>query len=144
MKSSILPAIKDCFPALTSHSRWLVGDGTRINFWQDKWLAQPLFSLVNWQGNCGGFLSTVSSIISNGKWCIPEYLASSFPHIADMIQSICVPPSPAADWVIWELSKTGAPTFADFYNFARISRPLVVWSSYIWKSFIPPKNSFIL
>ncbi|KAK2658636.1 hypothetical protein Ddye_005169 [Dipteronia dyeriana] len=50
MKSSIISLVWDCFSSISRHSRWLVGDGSLINLWKDKWLDRSILSLVNYHG----------------------------------------------------------------------------------------------
>ncbi|TXG51586.1 hypothetical protein EZV62_024110 [Acer yangbiense] len=48
MKSSIVSLVRDCFPSISRYSRWLIGDGSLINLWKDKWLDHSILSLVNY------------------------------------------------------------------------------------------------
>lgn len=44
--SSILPGIRDVFSAFKSNCRWIIGDGSSIHFWYDKWLNNPIVEMI--------------------------------------------------------------------------------------------------
>lgn len=41
---SIWSGVTHVLHIISLYSRWVVGDGAKINFWQDRWLNVPIFS----------------------------------------------------------------------------------------------------
>ncbi|KAK3205108.1 hypothetical protein Dsin_019154 [Dipteronia sinensis] len=129
--------LRDCFSSISRHSRWLIGDGSLINLWKDTWLDRSILSLVNYHGNCSSLSYTVSSFICHGCWCIPASFIFGFPHVADMIRKVFLPPNNAQDQLVWELSRSGTPSFAELYDFVQGFKPKVTCSKVvydIWKA----------
>ncbi|KAK0601517.1 hypothetical protein LWI29_026244 [Acer saccharum] len=143
-RSPLHIALKACISLVHINSRWLVGDGTNIHLWTDKWLQNPILSIIMWSGNNKGFNSRVSSLISDETWCIPANFVDRYPSVSTMIKDIRIHPSPAADQLIWEPSSTGKPSFADIYTLVQGSMTKTSLSRVIWNQFIPPRNTVLV
>lgn len=82
VNSFIWPALRNCYAMVLENSTWLIGDGKTMNFWNDKWLEEPLVKLMNipdsWQKS---LLVVVKDFISNRCWNIPICLQTHFPNL---------------------------------------------------------------
>ena len=47
MKSAIWPGIKEALPIIFLHCRWIVGNGKMVNFWLDRWVLNPIASVLD-------------------------------------------------------------------------------------------------
>ncbi|OVA01200.1 hypothetical protein BVC80_8355g6 [Macleaya cordata] len=80
------------------HARWLLGDGTTINFWFDRWLSNPIIDIIEVPDNIKKQLTaTVNWFIVNGRWSLPRSLCESYPEVVEEIQNLDLPLSPISD-----------------------------------------------
>ncbi|OVA03853.1 hypothetical protein BVC80_1323g13 [Macleaya cordata] len=45
--SSLWSGLRSMIPSVELHARWLLGDGTTINFWRDRWLTSPIVDMID-------------------------------------------------------------------------------------------------
>lgn len=45
--TSILPTIKCHLQDINLHTVWILGDGSKVNFWRDRWLDEPVVNLIH-------------------------------------------------------------------------------------------------
>lgn len=70
-KSSIWPGIKRFYNIIKANTSWIIGDGSRVNFWKDKWLFSPIVDLISIPADMQGMLhAKVCDFIKNGSWCL--------------------------------------------------------------------------
>ncbi|XP_073014526.1 uncharacterized protein [Primulina eburnea] len=91
---------------------WRVGDGTKINIFEDRWIPSMCSnlhgSLVSWdQGR------TVSTLIRNGGWDNDLTISSFNPHVASEILKIPLPVTGDCDTLFWRYDSKGHYTVRD-------------------------------
>lgn len=75
-----------------SNSAWVLGDGERTNFWNDKWLDKPLVELLNIPSSVQKSLKAyVHDFIKEEKWGLPTVICSNFPDISTAIYNVTIP-----------------------------------------------------
>ncbi|KAF1866634.1 hypothetical protein Lal_00018018 [Lupinus albus] len=104
--------IKDYAEASGQHeivrvnSRWLVGNGTKVNFWRDKWLDDVLVDLFQIPSSLHHvFVSNVADFVMHNCWTIPRLVAVTFPNVVEKIVRIHT--SNAHDKLIWQGTMDG-------------------------------------
>lgn len=126
-------------------STWLIGDGQSVNFWKDKWLDEPLVSLMNipddWQHSLSAL---VKDFMVNNCWSIPDCLQTHFPGIIDRILKIHIPVRPCKDKIVWDNSVCGALSFREASLFLKPVSNLAPSFKQIWSKAIPPSRSFLV
>ena len=123
------------------HCRWVVGIGKQINLWLDRWVSDPIVSLLNVSGLQNSLKGTVSNVISNQEWHLPSVFKDEFPLIAEAINKNPLPIQSNDDCLIWEPSKDGTLNLTDSFAMFQAPSLPVNGMKFIWKSFIPPKLS---
>ena len=73
-------------PTLVDGYRWVVGDGRNINLWRDRWLSDSIVSLLNINDLSMNLNSSVSALIRDGAWYIPDHFQASFPQLVSDIK----------------------------------------------------------
>lgn len=117
IRSSIWHGIKRFYHIVAANSVWLIGNGSSINFWKDKWLSKPVVDLIGVPKSMQHNLSSaVSDFICSKSWNLPSDLCSKYPDLVAAISKIVIPLYEEADQLIWEASEIGnclseMPTF---------------------------------
>ncbi|KAK3222119.1 hypothetical protein Dsin_009144 [Dipteronia sinensis] len=87
---SVWPGLKLHYTPLMSKSRWLVGRHSKVYFWTDNWLGDPLIGLV--EDMCllqPPLDSIVCDIYSDSTgWDIPESFRACHPDVASEIEKV--------------------------------------------------------
>lgn len=74
VQSSIWPGVKSSFPIVLKNSIWIIGNGTNVNFWLDRWISDPIAKKLSLPTSLHPHLtSSVSEFIADGKWTFPLY-----------------------------------------------------------------------
>jgi hypothetical protein len=90
--SSIWSGLKTQSQLFMDNTRWQIGNGSSINFWNHDWCGSPLSSIYNFPQQVQSNLhSTVSDFIVNQQWHIPWQGQQSFPNILSHISKISIP-----------------------------------------------------
>lgn len=113
MKSAIWPGIKEALPIIFLHCRWIVGNGKMVNFWLDRWVLNPIASVLDISSIQTHLKGSVSNVIRNQRWHLPSGFEG--PSIAADIKSLALPILPYDDSLIWEPSKDGTLSFGDCF-----------------------------
>jgi hypothetical protein len=90
--SSIWSGIKNELDVINDNSVWLLGNGSNINFWVDKWCGEPLVEQLGIPLHLHHLLtSSVSDYISNGQWNIPTQLSLMFTNLHSIVSTVSIP-----------------------------------------------------
>ncbi|XP_024178419.1 uncharacterized protein LOC112184393 [Rosa chinensis] len=100
----------------SQNSRWLIGNGSMVNFWSDKWLDIPILEELQRVSLSPQLHALVSDFIANQQWSLPARFYSLYPHIAQKIHNITLPLQAESDCLIWEHSSFRVPSFYDGYE----------------------------
>lgn len=130
--------MKSILSVLHEKCRWVVGDGTQINFWKDNWLSQPIVRLIGLPDDDSLSLgSTVSNYLMNGKWTLPDPFCQVFPSVTNMIRNVELCDHATSDILVWEGSDKGLLTLGNAYEEFRHKFPVLDWCKNILHSFVP-------
>ncbi|XP_019431188.1 PREDICTED: uncharacterized protein LOC109338411 [Lupinus angustifolius] len=141
IKSSIWPGIKSKWHQATDNSIWIVGNGSRINFWRDNWLGDALVNYLQILVSIQPLLQAqVVDFIIDSKWFIPNSLGIRFPELIRKISQINI--SGKRDRFIWKSSVDGLMTLRDASAWINVNPQPSNWCKIIWSSSIPPSKSF--
>ena len=135
--SSIWPGLRRALTDIDLHSRWIIGNGFKVNIWENVWLQSELIPKNN--ANLS-HRSSVDSLIEEKKWKIPPWFRHQYPYLINSIQQITLPEENRSDILIWPYSKKGNISFKDAFNHYHPSAT-VQWTKHLWKPFISPRIS---
>lgn len=106
--SSILPGIHKFINTVRENASWNLGDGIKINFWNDKRLSNSVANILSILDQLrGGLTSTVWDFICHGNWNIPQVLRTNFPDLCSEIQQVIIPQFITHDHFVWVSSDSG-------------------------------------
>ncbi|KAK2650254.1 hypothetical protein Ddye_017743 [Dipteronia dyeriana] len=122
---------------------WLVGRHSKVHFWMDNWLGDPLIDLVKEKSALQLPLdSVVCDVYSEAKGLdIPTFFQASHPDVASEIEKVVV--STDLNSLVWTYSLDGVLTCKSPYNYLFEVRSSVFWGKQIWASYIPHSH-FVL
>lgn len=81
--------MKSEFSTVKESSIWLIGDGTRVNFWTDYWNGAPIYQQLLISHHWSIFLTTkVCDFIIDGHWEIPTFIQDLFPNPANFVLQV--------------------------------------------------------
>lgn len=130
---------------IMNNSIWLIGNGEKINFWQDVWWDNPLIQSLNVPSSyLEAFPSSLSSYISNHHWNIPTEITDMYPHIRRLAEQVILPSHFKADCLLWKHNSSGSLSLKDAYEFKRHHFPKIDWTKHIWSIDIPPSKSMMV
>ena len=126
--SSFWPGLKMHYTPLMIESRWLVGRHSKVHFWTDSWLGDPLIDLVEDRSSLQPPLdSIVGDIYSDATgWDIPASFHTSHPEVASEIEKVVVSTDP--DSLVWTCSLDGVVSCKSVYDYLSKVRNSVFWS----------------
>ncbi|KAK0584291.1 hypothetical protein LWI29_010574 [Acer saccharum] len=142
--SSVWPGLKLHYTPLMIESRWLVGRHSKVRFWMDNWLGDPLINLVEDRSSLQPPLdSVVGDIYSDATgWDILASFKASHPDVASEIEKVVVSTDP--DSLVWTCSLDGVVSCKSAYDSLSEVRSSVFWGKQIWASFIPTSRSVLI
>nr|XP_023915006.1 uncharacterized protein LOC112026546 [Quercus suber] len=134
-------------------TRWRVGNGRRIQIWDDKWLPTPTtHKVISPQSDFGDFPMVSSLIDHDSKWWKVDVVRSIFlPFEADSILKIPLSYNLPEDCLVWVGNKKGSFTVKSAYYIASSildsnedgesssSNEMTGLWKRIWHQKIPPK-----
>ncbi|KAK0572334.1 hypothetical protein LWI29_030054 [Acer saccharum] len=125
-------------------SRWLVGRHSKVRFWTDNWLGDPLINLIEDRSLLQPPLdSVVGDVYSDATgWDIPASFKASHPVVASEIEKVVVSTDP--DSLVWTCSLDGVVSCKSAYDSLSEVGSSVFWGKQIWASFIPPSRSVLI
>ncbi|KAK9911619.1 hypothetical protein M0R45_035515 [Rubus argutus] len=127
-------------------SQWIVGSGSKIDFWHHNWLGSTIIDLLNISPSVAKTLQTkLSSFIINGNWVCPiDLQALCAPIWNDVVRTTLPCKVGLDDRLIWKSAKDGNLTVALAYDLKRTRLPRVPWARFVWHPSFRPRNSIIL
>lgn len=144
VKSSIWIGLKSFMHTVTEYTSWHLGDGSRINFWHDKWLANPIDSMLGIPESAS-LQATVSDFIKSKSWNIPQLMVNKFPNPVAEIMQMVIPLNNSEDYIVWHDAIDGVLSFKKAYQFLKYPpKQHVAWGNLIWQQCIPPSKSLVL
>ncbi|KAF1892551.1 hypothetical protein Lal_00011018 [Lupinus albus] len=140
-KSSICLGIKPNWNIVMQNALWLVGDGNKVNFWNDSWTGDALVELsivhVSVQSS---LVAKVSDFVLNIVWTIPKVIAEAFPNVVENIVQLNT--SSTQDMFIWQGTNYGILSLKVAFNCIKPDMEDKNWCKLIWSDYIPPSKSF--
>lgn len=101
IKSSIWTSIKEYDNLVLDNSKWLIGNGSRINFWLDTWLDEPLVDKFKIPASFHKSINVmVKAWLVDKAWCIPTNVQAVFPNLLLMLSVIKIPDMEVEDSII--------------------------------------------
>lgn len=144
VKSSILPGLRPYLQVVKDCTSWIIVDGSRINFWHDKWMSNSMVNILNMSVVLHqSLLALVSDFIKDNSWTIPHVIASKSPDIVAAITKVVIPISQKQDSMVWIDSIDGSLTFKAAYEHLCSPKPSVPWGKIIWQASIPSSRSYL-
>nr|KYP46815.1 Putative ribonuclease H protein At1g65750 family [Cajanus cajan] len=117
LTSTIWASIRDMYPKVKTHSTWIIGNGTKVNFWTDRWLSMPIVDIMNIHASFHPkFKCSVSNFLKDGSWHLPPSIQG---RVGNQIDNIAIPFCELEDSLIWDLTPNGDMLFKDPYSFFR-------------------------
>ena len=100
--------------------RWSIGNGRRVNVWQDRWLPTPSSFKVVSPRNQGTTVEIVEHLLDSdrGSWDIKNMRNTFLPFEAEVVLGIPISPSLPNDSRIWVWSNNGRFTVKSAYEIA--------------------------
>ncbi|CAL1403866.1 unnamed protein product [Linum trigynum] len=101
--------------------RWRIGDGRKVDIWQDRWVPSAENLKVSSPVTLIGETTSVSELLDvNTRSWNQDLLHTHFSH-QDMLHilKIPIPRQPCEDRLVWRLEKRGAYTVKTAYHFWR-------------------------
>lgn len=99
-------------------SRWLIGNGRKVNIWHDRWLPSPdSFKVISPQRH-NTDVEKVAQLIDSeaGTWKADLKREVLLPHEAEIILSIPLSPQMPEDSNVWAWSKNDLFTVRSAYG----------------------------
>jgi len=142
--SSVWYGLKRYIQKIYDHSTWSVGNGKNIFFWIDKWLDRAIFEHWNIPPSLHDSLDMkVSECIMEGSWCLPDFLVTRDPDLANSIIKITLPVEDVLDRLNWHHAIDGVMTSKLAYTFLAGTGNKIPWHKLVWNVYTPPTRSFI-
>jgi hypothetical protein len=127
------------------NSIWIIGNGEKINFWNDNWCDTSLSDLYNIPVQTRILLtSTVSDYLVDGHWYLPSQLTQSFNNLSYIVNQATIPLVPDEDQMLWKLTDIGDLSLKEAYLFKMQHSQDLTWAKLIWNSAIPPSKSLLV
>ena len=101
-------------------SRWITGNGKKVNIWRDRWIPTPnTFKVVSPRCHIQG-LDRVEQLIDKelGLWDAALVKSTFLLHDAEVILSIPISPTLTEDSLVWAWTKNGTFTVRSAYGVA--------------------------
>jgi hypothetical protein len=120
--------MKDEYKVIRDNSFWLLGDGSNINFWNDRWCGEPLSDQLNIPDHLKQHLiSTVKDYIHDGHWCIPLSLSQVYPNLYSLISHVVIPLQHSPDQLLWKHTDNGDLSLKEAYSFKTVQYQETLW-----------------
>lgn len=143
--SSIWSSIKLEFNLIFEKSRWCIGDGQLIIFWNDNWGGQSLATTLNLNSYLVAHLEAkVSDFIEDFQWKIPIFLQSTFPVTMQLISQVTIPKIHMEDTLCWNHIASGILSLKDVFLFKSSHGQKLHWRKTFWSPDIPPSKSMLV
>ncbi|XP_058746815.1 uncharacterized protein LOC131619766 [Vicia villosa] len=145
INSSIWTSIKACYSTVIDNTKWIIGNGAKVNFWLDTWLDEPIANTFNIPRVFHKHIKVlVKDWLLGQRWCIPENVLQAFPNLSQMISSVQIPESGVEDCIVWKDSHNGELSLQQAYNRFQRHRPEITWKNLIWNKHVPPSHAMVV
>lgn len=130
------------------NTKWLIGNGAKINFWLHTWLEEPIVSTLKVPTKFHNHLKIkVMDWLVGQTWSIPPNVLTAFPTLMPMIAKANINYNDNVvqiqDNLIWKGSKTGILSLKQAYVVFNKSGSLVNWDKLIWNKQVPPSHAMV-
>ncbi|KAE9620126.1 hypothetical protein Lalb_Chr02g0160441 [Lupinus albus] len=117
-KSAIWHVIKANWNMVMHNSLWLMGDGTKVNFWKDNWIGDALVDLLNIPLSLqSALVAKVSDFVLNTLWTIPRVIAEAYPNVVEDI--IQIHTSSRHDKLVWQGTSDGSLSLKAAFDYIK-------------------------
>ena len=142
--SSIWTGIKSEYWSVMENSRWLIGNGRKIHFWNYSWFREPFAESLNLTPDeISSYPAYVVDYINNFHLSIPETILIQHPALRSLASKVIISGEELEDRLIWKHNSNGELSLKDSYDFKRHVANKVQWAAYIWSKDIPPTKSLL-
>ncbi|KAM5574961.1 hypothetical protein ABKV19_014083, partial [Rosa sericea] len=143
-KSAIWLGLKKLWPMLLVRVQWILGDGSTIRFWKDKWLGEELIHSTDYEEEVRKLLNDkVGDFILNGQWNLPPSFCRVFPQVAQAIRTVPISSELAPDQLICTETSSGTLSSKEAYQVLSPPIPAPPWCKRIWHQAIQPQKSMV-
>lgn len=102
VKSSLWPTLKSNVQKVYMNSVWQIGDSSKMNFWNDCWLDQPIENMLQILDHLHSSVnSCVVDFIEDNRWNLPVAFVKKFPELVNLICKVPLPVFEAYDHLVW-------------------------------------------
>lgn len=130
--------------------RWIIGDGTKIKFWEDIWFGStslvvhfwPLYIICN---DCNATIAEVwdgHNLMLTFKRSFDQRMMDSWYDLEQVASSIVLRND--TDAMIWRHTASGTYTSSSLYSIINFRRVKQIYIPSIWSVIIPPKVQVFL
>ncbi|PNY03176.1 ribonuclease H [Trifolium pratense] len=141
--STIWSGVKAEFNVVLENSRFIIGDGSTVNFWRDTWCGDVSLEHSLQITDMQLLHTKVKEMIQNHQWHIPPEIEVRFPNLMHMLEHITIPLEDKPDSLAWKHSDSGDLTLRQAYLFKDHQLPQLQWAKTIWCKDIPPSKSLV-
>lgn len=125
--------------------RYQIGDGTRVSLWYNPWLADgPRRSRFEERVRLAASIRdnySVSALIVDGKWDLPQTRCAGVVNIRQEIRTIDLPPCVIEDRAVWTLTPDGNFYLRSAGDFVRNKDFQPVYADIMWHAENIPRHS---
>lgn len=126
------------------NSKWLLGNGRLIKFWEDAWYGEPLHETLNVnQDIYREYPQFVHDYIQNFRWHIPQTILVQYPALKLLAEKVTIPMEDKEHKLIWNHNSNGELMMRDSYTFKNQPVNTHNWAKLIWSKDIPPSKSIL-
>ena len=101
-------------------SRWVIGNGERVDIWTDRWLPTPeSFKLISLKVTLESKKESCLLDRETGSWNADKVRSSFLPHEVEVILGISISPHLLNESLIWALTYNGRFSVKSAYKVAQ-------------------------
>ncbi|XP_058733339.1 uncharacterized protein LOC131604944 [Vicia villosa] len=145
IKSYIWTSIKDYYETVLENSKWIIGDGSKINFWLDTWLDEPIAAKFKIPVDLHKHIKVkVKDWLVGKDWCIPNNILTAYPNLLHLISKIIIPDMDIDDCIIWRETSDGDLSLKQAYGRYEKRNQVVPWANFVWNKHVPPVYAIVV
>lgn len=117
---------------MLNNLNWVIGNGRKVNFWNDQWCGEPLSYLYQMTDDLISLLpAKVCDYIDNFKWNIVDDLDAFFPNLQNLVPQITLPSFDSDDSLVWQHTPNGDLPLKKAYRFKKHSLVKLPWTKFV-------------